>query len=305
MRVEIHRLGILAVLSALIALLALACDPGTGQSEQDRASNSSSDKEISVEGQQAQHKPGEGSTGEAVAADSLLLAEGKKAWRSCGTCHCTTDPRIKEDEDWVLLNEETTCIEAGKPAPRVRESVIAYLRHPETLRPDLIDQDYEPDKGKETGQVLVSAMAGSAHVKAGRDSIRKGSPSMIRLYWRETEEEKSMVMPAGEYVVINYWLYCRGGKGGEERWMVTGTNVDGCTELNIDPGEEAYFGLDSVVYGEFTSARKDDGFKLSFSLHDVWGNRMTLSKNGRIIMPGYRILDGKGKTLAEGVFAVI
>jgi hypothetical protein len=168
-----------------------------------------------------------------------------------------------------------------------------------------MDQNYKPDEGIETGEIIVPATTGSAYLKAGRDSVKKGSPSMIRLYWRETEDEKSMAAPSGEYIVINYWLYRKGGKNGEERWMVTGTNVGGCTELNLDPGEEAYFDLGTVIEGKFKSTRKEDGFALSFSLHDVWGNRMTLSKNGRIIMPGYRIVDEEGKVLAEGIFDVI
>jgi hypothetical protein len=40
-------------------------------------------------------------------SDRLVL-KGKEDWASCGTCHCTTDRRIPEDEDWVNMNEETT-----------------------------------------------------------------------------------------------------------------------------------------------------------------------------------------------------
>ena len=46
-----------------------------------------------------------------------------------------------------------------------------------------------------------------------------------------------MVAPVGEYKVINYWFYRREGKNGEERWMVSGTNVHGCTTLNINPDD--------------------------------------------------------------------
>ena len=88
MRIEIRRLGTLTVTSVLIALLIMACSPG--------------------EEQPLQEEQGEVNPGKEVPDDAQLLTEGKKAWRSCGTCHCAADYRIKEDKDWVLLNEETT-----------------------------------------------------------------------------------------------------------------------------------------------------------------------------------------------------
>jgi hypothetical protein len=296
MGIEIRGLGALVVTGLIIVLLITACDSGREQPQPDR--------EVSDKRQQDRQKPDKGESDE-VDNEARLLAEGKKGWRPCGTCHCATDPGIKEDEDWVLLNEETTCIEAGRPAPRLRKSIIAYLRHPETLRPELVDRNYKPAEGEKTGEVLVPAASGSAHLKAGRESVKKGTPSMVRLYWHETGDEKSMAVPAGDYIVVNYWLYHRNGENGKERWMATGTNVDGCTELNVETGEEAYFDLGSYLEGKFTSMRREGGFALSFSLYDIWGNRVTLSKNGRIIMPGYRILDGEEKILAEGKFSVI
>jgi hypothetical protein len=237
--------------------------------------------------------------------DPELLAEGKKAWRGCATCHCATDPAITEDEDWVVMNEVTTCIEAGKPAPRLRESIIVFLRHPDTLRPVLVDDGFEPGEGGEAGKVLVPPSGGSAYLKAERDSVKAGSPSMVRLYWKQTPEEKAVKAPVGEYNVINYWLYRKGGENGGERWMVTGTNVDGCTQLSIGPDFESSLNLDCMLYGEFGATMKDGAYTLSFSLSDLGGNRLSLSKNGRLVMPRYRILDEKGETVAEETFQVI
>jgi hypothetical protein len=299
MSVRICRLGVLVAVSVLAALPAIGCSPGEKQPQQTADNRGSSDAGGLKERQ------GKDSTGKTFPPDAELLAEGKKAWRPCAACHCATDPRIKEDEDWVKLNEETTCIEAGEPAPRVRKSIIAYLRHPDTLRPLLVDENFKPGEGKKTAPITVPAAAGSAHLKAERNSIKDGSPSMVRLHWHETKEEKLMVAPSGEYIIINYWLYRTSGKNGEERWMVTGTNVDGCDVVYIEPDEEASLNLDAPLHGMLNSTRTDKGFTLSFSVYDTWGNRLTLSKNGRLVMPGYRILDGEGKVLAEGKFGVI
>jgi len=237
--------------------------------------------------------------------DPKLLAEGKKAWRKCAACHCATDARIPEDADWERLNEETTCIAGGDPAPRLRKCILAYLRHPGTLRPVLVDETFKPREGKKAGQVLVPATAGSAYLKAERDSIRTGTPSMVRLYWPESARPKTLAVPAGEYSVINYWLYHETGEKGEHRWMATATNVDGCTQAYVEPGEEALLDLQGVLYGELTCTPKEKVVTLNFAVNDMGGNSITLSKDGRVVMPDYRILDRSGGEVARGTFNVI
>lgn len=253
-----------------------------------------------------QDQPATDKTGTGPAADTIdpaLLAQGRKAWRACATCHCATEPAIAQDRDWEALNEETTCIEGGDPAPRLRKAIIGYLHDPETLRPVYVDAAYKPKEGRPTGKILAPPTSGSAYLKATRDSVKSGSPSMVRLYWKESESEKSLTTPTGDYVVINYWLYRN--RGENDRWMVSATNVDGCSAILIEPDSEAYMNLDAVLYGEYSATEKDGIFTLSFSLHDMGGNRLTLSKNGRVVMPRYRILDGTGKKVVEGVFEVI
>ncbi len=235
------------------------------------------------------------------ALDPLVL-EGKENFQSCATCHCPTDPRIKDDEDWVKLNEKTTCIEQGRPAPRLRKSIIAYLNDPETLRPLLIDQAYHPEAGVKTGKVSVPAVAGSAYLKADRESIKKGSHFMIRLVWKSSEAEKLMTVPAGMYTVIGYWLYRTAGKDADERWMMSVTNVEGCTVLDISPDMESYLVLDPVATGDLTVEKKDDVYALKFTMHDMSGNRLTLSKNGHVAWPDFQILSESGEALDQCKF---
>ena len=301
MGIENWRSGLPVVISMVVAMFVVSCGPRTEQTvPEDGPEKTVATREDSAVGD-ADHAVTSAKT---RPVDSTILAEGKVAWRSCAQCHCATDPRIEEDDDWVLLNEETTCIETGKPAPRLRKSILAYLRHPETLRPILVNHDAIPGRGERTGKILLPETAGSAYLRADRGSIRKGSPSMVRLYWDANAKETSISAPIGKYNVINFWFYRREGKRGEERWMLTGTNVHGCTTVRVDPDAEEILDLEPVLYGHFTAKRTDGRYALAFSIQDTGGTRMTLSKNGRVVMPGYRIVDEEGKVVAGGSFGV-
>jgi len=254
-----------------------------------------------------QGKAEEGPSKGEPSKENRLVLEGKEAYGSCATCHCTTDARIPEDDDWVNLNEETTCV-SGADAPRVRESVIAYLRHPETLRPVLVDENFKAEKGR-TGEIQVPPAAGSAYLKAERDSIKTGTPPQVRLSWKASEKGKTLNVPVGEYRVINYWGYGRKDNREDERWMTSVTNVDGCTTLIIDADRSEIYTFRGILYGTFSAVRKTDGdgnsvFTLNYWLKDESGNRMTLSRNGKVIFPRWRIMDGDGKEIATGVFGV-
>jgi len=204
----------------------------------------------------------------------------------------------------VALNEETTCIASGDPAPRLRKSIIAYLRDPDTLRPMLVEPSYRPGKDGKTGKVLVPGTGGSAYLRAERESIKQGAPSMVRLHWKESQTEKSMIVPTGRYDVINFWFYRR-GENGVDRWMVSGTNVSGCTSLEIGPEDEEMLDVEPVLNAKFTAKPGEEkGYALSLSLQDAGGSRMTLSRNGKVVMPRYRILDPDGRPVVEGAFGI-
>jgi len=298
---EKWRPGRLAALGLAVTLIVSACGPDNDAREPKRPAAKAA---VEADRTQSAGAPSRPVPAAADPADPALLAEGKVGWRSCAKCHCATDPRIDEDRDWVAMNKETTCIASGDPAPRLRKSIIAYLRHADTLRPVLVDQSFRPEKETTTGKVLVPATGGSAYLRAERESVKKGAPSMVRLHWPATGEEKSMVVPAGRYDVVNFWFYRRGGANGADRWMLSGTNVSGCTSLDIGSENEEVLDVEPLVNAKFTAKPSETGYALSLSLHDAGGSRMTLSRNGKVVMPGYRIVDGDGNELAEGVFGI-
>ena len=298
-----HRrlMAILLLLCLVVATVAIGCKPAEGPAGPENTGAKP------TAGEKAGEKAPAGGTAEAnppapeEVVDEGLIREGKEEFQSCGTCHCATDPRIEEDEDWVTLNGKTTCIAADKP-PRVRKAIMAYLRHPGTLRPHLVGENAESAEGKPSGKLTVPATSGSAYLKAERDSIRTGTPPMVRVYWEAGEAEKTLTVPAGEYRVINYWLYRRSGPKNDERWMASVTNVDGCTTLAVSEEVEGYFATEGVVYGMFTAQANAEGATLTFTLFDENDNRLTLSKNGKVVYPSYRILDAEGKERAGGLF---
>ncbi len=279
-----------AVLACAIAL-ASGCGDGAAPPKPPENEGSSA-------GAEAKTPAGAGS------AQAVLVAEGREAYKSCGMCHSETDPKITWDEDWVLLNEKTTCIESGAPAPRVRKAIMAYLRAPDILRPVLVGADWKPPAGMKTGKITIPAIGGSAYLKAERESIKEGAPPMVRLYWGEGGDVKQLTAPAGEYTVINYWLYKRGGKDGGERWSASCTNVDGCQNLSIAEGEECVFQTDPILRGSFDVQKTEGKIALSFALYDIGGNRVTLSRNGRIVFPAFSVFDGGDRELAKGEFGV-
>jgi hypothetical protein len=298
---EKWRPGRLAALGLAVTLIVSACGPDNDAPDPERPAAKATVEADGAPSAGAPSRPGPAATDP---ADPELLSEGKEGWRSCAKCHCATDPRIEEDRDWVAMNEETTCIASGDPAPRLRKSIIAYLRDADTLRPVLVDRSYRPEKERTTGKVLVPATGGSAYLRAERASIKEGAPSMVRLHWKATGEEKSMVVPAGRYDVVNFWFYRPGAENDAERWMLSGTNVSGCTSLDIGPEDEEILDVEPLVNAKFTAKPSEKGYALSLSLHDAGGSRMTLSRNGKVVMPGYRIVDADGNEVAEGRFGI-
>ena len=127
---------------------------------------------------------------------------GQDLWRSCSSCHCVPDPRIAEDEDWLKLNETTTCISGESDTPEARKALIDYLHAEQTIRPLLIDERQGAPAGMACGKVRVPSTAGSAYLKAERKSVRDGSPPKIRLRWKESEKGTTLQVPAGEYRLV-------------------------------------------------------------------------------------------------------
>jgi hypothetical protein len=294
---------ILRVLSFGLSCLALTLAAGGCKPKQAGAPDPVPAPEAKAEEKAPSPKPADAEKPESPTAppppDPIVL-EGKEAFRSCADCHCTTDPDIAEDEDWIRLNEKTTCI-SGENTERTREAIIAYLRHEGTLRPLLVDEKRGPGKKKAVGEITLPATAGSAYLKAERDSVRTGTPLMVRLAWPASPEGKTLAVPAGEYRVINYWLYRKGEGGG--RWMATVTNVDGCAWLTLAADRAEVFSSEAVLFGRFLVERTEAGvFSFTFTLFDENENRMTLSKNGRIVHPEFRIVDAAGKEVARGAF---
>ena len=282
-----------------VALSFTACGPDGGDTEPDsvtRADDRANQPKNHPPKNQPQRQQG------ATVVDPEVLARGRVAWRACAKCHCASDPRIAQDTDWVCLNETTACIAQGKPAPGLRAAILAYLNHADTLRPILVGRDALTDDPAKLGKIAVPAEAGSAYLKAERPSIRRGSPAMVRIRWEKTDEEKYVTAPAGTYNVINFWHYRAGGAAADERWMVSGTNVNGAQTLEIDPEAPEFLELEPVLNARFSAKHDGSVYTLTLSIHDVAGTRMTVSCNGRLSIPRYRIRAANGDVIAEGPF---
>ncbi len=223
---------------------------------------------------------------------------GKRAWNSCAKCHCATDPRLPRDADWVRLNEHTACIEEGRPAPTIRAAIASHLGDARTLRPLLVGHDPMPTDTP-TGDLVVPSSAGSLHLAAVRTAGRKTGPGRVRVAWSRADDEQVIAAPAGVYRVVNYWHY-RDVDGG--RWMLSGTNVEGATTLLIDAGAEAVFGIEPVVHVRLDATRDADGCRIQLAFDDGAGTRVSVSQDGRLVIPRFRIRAADGRVVDEGPF---
>lgn len=226
---------------------------------------------------------------------------GQDLWRSCSSCHCVPDARIPQDDDWLKLNETTTCISGENDTPEARKALIAYLRAEGTIRPLLIDEEHPAPAGT-TGKIRVPSTAGSAYLKAERKSVREGSPSKIRLCWKGSEKGATLAVPVGEYRVISYVFYRTDEQG--RRWAASGSSAEGCAQLFIRDGTEASFDLLPEIEGELTCEAGEDGHVFGFVMKNRGGQRMSLSRDGQLMNPSWLVRGADGERIDAGAFEV-
>ena len=228
--------------------------------------------------------------------------DGQALWRSCSSCHCVPDLRIPEDADWLKLNESTTCISGESDTPEHRRALIAYLKDEKTIRPLLIDEEHAPPATAQLGTIRVPATAGSAYLKAERDSVRSGSPPKIRLHWDASEKGKTLRVPEGDYRVVSYGFARVDGKG--RRWLATGSSAEGCLDVTIRRGETEEFDLRPGIQAHLSCEEDEFGFVLKFHMTNRGDRRMSISRDGALVNPSWVITDTEGKRIDAGDFEV-
>jgi hypothetical protein len=230
------------------------------------------------------------------------LHAGQKLWRSCAACHCVPDPRIPEDQNWLRLNKTTTCIAGEMDTPAMRANLNAYLTAEGTLRPVLIDENYEPSAQAACGKIRVPSTSGNAYLKAERQSIRKGSPPKIRLAWKASVKGKTLVLPAGTYQVISYSFHRPDSK--KRTWSISGTSAEGCFELAIESGKQATFDPRPEIQGHFSAKENKGKWTLGFFMTNRVEDRMSISCDGKLVNPTWVIKGAGEKIVEEGDFEV-
>jgi len=227
---------------------------------------------------------------------------GQELWRSCAACHCVPDLRIPEDEDWLRLNETTTCISGKSDTPEARQGLISYLRAGGTIRPLLIDAQHEPPAGMARGTLRVPSTAGSAYLKAERASVRAGSPPKVRLRWKGSLEGTTLALPAGEFRVVSYAFYRADDR--ERRWAASGSSAEGCAQLVIRGDTEATLDLLPEIQAHLSCDADGDRHVLGFFMTNRGGQRMSLSREGRLVNPTWVVTGAEGERIDAGDFEV-
>lgn len=234
--------------------------------------------------------------------EQQLYREGKKAFRGCAACHCVNDPTLAEDEDWLKLNRVTRCIDAGDETPRMRKVLDVYFRSPKTLRPLLVDENYTPREGLACGKIEVPPTAGSAYLKAERKSIRKGTPPKVRLYWKASDDGRTLTVPAGKYRVITYRYYRTAPAKKDELWTLSVTDINGCAEFDVAAGATMPFGFEPAMRGDLSAEESDDGLHFSLALRNETESTLTLSRDGNMCLPEFVVVDPTGTEVFRNTF---
>jgi len=231
--------------------------------------------------------------------EKQLYREGKKAFRSCAACHCVSEPALVEDEDWLQLNWVTRCISAGEQTPRVRKALDVFFRSPKTRRPLLVTAAYKPDEDRASGTIKVPVTSGSVYLKAERESIRGGTPAKVRLYWNASENGQTLAVPAGKYRVITYRFY---HQRTDELWTLSVSDVNGCADVEVIDGENLDLPFAPEISAELTSERTDDGLALHLGMRNQTGSTLTVSIDGNMHLPRFRIKDVAGRQIYSDVY---
>jgi len=228
--------------------------------------------------------------------------DGKRIFRSCAGCHCATDPRISEDNDWLRMNRTTACVKAEDATLEARQALETYLKSDRVIRPLLVTEGTELKIKLPVGAVSIPEVSGSAYLRADGDAVARGAPTKLRLHWQAGAKGRTLPVPAGEYRVVSYALYGRAGKDNAERWMMTASNMNGCIDLTVEEGKTVPLDLRSHFVGDAFAEAKDGKAKLLYSQSDPHGNVATLSVNGDVRLPEYRVFDADGRPVHRGVF---
>ena len=180
--------------------------------------------------------------------------------------------------------------------------MIAYLRSEETIRPLLIDEQHGPPAGAICGRIRLPSTAGSAYLRAERKSVREGSPPKIRLRWKASEKGTTLVLPAGEFRVISYCFYRTDEQ--ERQWIASASSAEGCTQLTIGADTEAPFDLLPEIQAHLSCDAGGDRHVLGFFMTNRDGQRMSLSRAGRLVNPRWIITGADGERVDAGDFEV-
>lgn len=234
--------------------------------------------------------------------EEQLYREGKKAFRDCAACHCVNEPTLAEDEDWLNLNWVTRCIDAGDDTPRVRKVLDVYFRSPKTLRPLLVDENYTPPEGLACGAIKVPSTSGSVYLRAERASIRKGTPPKVRLYWKASENGKTLTVPTGKYRVITYRYYRTTSGEKDALWTLSVTDVNGCADFDVAAGETLDFGFEPAARGDLSAETDEDGVHFSLALRNEKDSTLTISRDGDMCLPRFVVADAAGKEVFSDTF---
>ncbi len=167
--------------------------------------------------------------------------------------------------------------------------MIAFLKTDALPRPQRVTAPPAKDDGK-SGILTPTFEEGSLLLK-DRDGAH------FRVGWQKDDADRRRVLPPGEYTLTGYTLVRRDPQGKE--WFV-GASGKRIRKLTVRAGEEQKVALDEAVFMQCRPVLGKGQVQVQMILQGEHHSGLTLYRDGKRVLVGYRLTDGQGKEVASG-----
>lgn len=167
--------------------------------------------------------------------------------------------------------------------------MIAFLKTDALPRPQRITTPPAKDAGK-FGVLSATFEEGSALLKS-KEGV------YYRLSWQKDDADRRRAVPPGEYTMTGYTLVRKDTQGKE--WYL-GASGKMIRKLTIAAGEEQKLALQEFIQMQCRTRLQPDKLQVQMVIQGEHHAGLTLYRDGKRVLVGYRVTDSQGKPVAKG-----
>ena len=167
--------------------------------------------------------------------------------------------------------------------------MIAYLKTDNLPRPKRVAAP--PAKADPGDGILTPGFDEGSMLLKNKDG------DFFRVAWKKDDTDRRRALPPGDYVMTGYTLVRRDADGKD--WYL-GASGRAIRKLSVRAGEEKRIALEETIHLQCRTRLNDDGIQVQMVVHGEHHSGLTIYRDGKRILFGYRLTDAKGKELAKG-----